>query len=64
MKLLTKNAQKPESGLQVQNIAVRHKAVDDVILRECIPHGGGSPVDDGQYGPRDQSSDNPSRAYG
>ena len=26
---------------QVENIAVRHRAIDDLILRECIPDDGG-----------------------
>lgn len=40
MRSLTKNRQKPSNGLQVENIAVRHKAIDDIILRECIPDDG------------------------
>jgi O-methyltransferase involved in polyketide biosynthesis len=24
----------------VENVAVRHKAIDDVILRECVPADG------------------------
>ena len=40
MMVLMKNRSKPETGLTVENVAVRHKAVDDIILRECIPADG------------------------
>ena len=30
-----------EDAVLVENVAVRHKAIDDVILRECVPKEGG-----------------------
>ena len=30
-----------EEAVLVENVAVRHKAIDDVILRECVPKEGG-----------------------
>ena len=40
MRTLTKNRQRPLTGKTVENIAVRHRAIDDLILRECIPDDG------------------------
>jgi O-methyltransferase involved in polyketide biosynthesis len=29
-----------DAAVLVENVAVRHKAIDDVILRECVPADG------------------------